>query len=84
MQIWNVYPKSGSAYKKERECFFREDLNQLMIQWKDDTRYVFQTGDHNCIHRAQDPFQNASQHLQQGLVSHLRTHGISDDFLKLH
>ena len=64
--------------------FFQEDLNQLMIQWKDDTRYVFQTGDHNCIHRAQDPFQNASQHLQQGLVSHLRTHGISDDFLKLH
>ena len=23
LQIWNVYPKSGSTYKKEREVFFR-------------------------------------------------------------
>ena len=26
MQIWNVYPKSGSAFRKEREEFFRETL----------------------------------------------------------
>ena len=24
IQFWNVYPKSGTAYKKERELFFRE------------------------------------------------------------
>ena len=37
VQVWNVYPKSGTAHKAEREKFFREDLTELMIQWKDTT-----------------------------------------------
>ena len=53
-QIWNVYPKSGTAHKKERETFFREDLNELFVQWKDQSKYLFQMGDHNCTHRNED------------------------------
>ena len=32
-QIWTVYPKSGTGFKKERETFFREEFNELFIQW---------------------------------------------------
>ena len=51
IQIWNVYPKSGSGFKKERELFFREQLSELMVQWKDSTKYIFQLEDHKCTHR---------------------------------
>ena len=35
IQIWNVYPKSGSAFKRDREIFFREiefcaELSRMM------------------------------------------------------
>ena len=43
-QIWNVYPKSGTAFKQARELFFREELCVLMVNWKDHTRYIFQSG----------------------------------------
>ena len=84
MQIWNVYPKSGTGFKNEREIFFREQLTELMIQWKDSTQYIFQTGDHNCTHRYVDSLYNGGQHLQAGLVKHLQIHGLSDDFLNVH
>ena len=84
MQIWNVYPKSGSAFKKEREEFFRETLCNLFMNWKDTTEFVFQTGDHNCIHREQDSLNNSQQHMQPGLVKHMEIHGLSDDFIKVH
>ena len=84
LQFWNVYPKSGSAYKKERESFFRKDLKELYIQWKDCTKYIFQLGDHNCPHRSEDSLYNSSQHLQKGLISHLQVQGLSDDFLNVH
>ena len=84
IQIWNVYPKSGSAFKRDREIFFREELTELMMQWKDSTRYIFQSGDHNCIYRKEDSLHNSSQHLQPGLVNHLQVHGLSDDFTKVH
>ena len=83
-QFWNVYPRSGSAFKKERESFFREDLTELYIQWKDCTKYIFQLGDHNCTHRLEDSLYNSPQHLQKGLISHLQVQGLSDDFLKVH
>ena len=51
IQLWNVYPQSGSAYKKEREIFFRETLCNLMMNWKDQSEYIFESGDHNCTHR---------------------------------
>ena len=68
-QIWNVYPQSGSAYKRDREIFFREELTELFIQWKDKTRFIFHLGDHNCTYRKADSENNQAQHLQQGLVS---------------
>ena len=84
MQIWNVYPKSGSTYKKEREVFFREILCNLFMNWKDSTEYIIQAGDHNCIHREQDSLNNSQQHMQPGLVKHMQIHGLSDDFIKVH
>ena len=63
-QIWNIYPKSGSSFKKDREVFFREELSELFIQWKDTTKYIYQIGDHNCIHRKEDSLYNSQQHLQ--------------------
>ena len=84
IQLWNVYPKSGSGFKKERETFFREDLCNLMMNWKDSTQYIFQSGDHNCIHRAEDSLHNSGQHMQAGLVKHMQIHGLSDDFLNVH
>ena len=83
-QIWNVYPRSGSAFKKERELFFREILCNLFMNWKDSTKYIFQSGDHNCIHRELDSLNNSDQHMQPGLVKHLQIHGLGDDYLKVH
>ena len=42
VQIWNVYPISGSGNKQ------KEELINLMMNWKDETKYIFQVGDHNC------------------------------------
>ena len=54
------------------------------MNWKDSTKYIFQAGDHNCIHRAADSLHNSSQHLQPALVKHLNIHGMSDDFINVH
>ena len=84
VQLWNVYPKSGSGHKHARETFFRETLCNLMMQWKDSTKYVIESGDHNCIHRAADSLYNSAQHLQPGLIKHMQIHGLSDEFLNVH
>ena len=84
VQIWNIYPISGTAYKKQREAFFREDLNNMMMNWKDHTKFFFQSGDHNCIYRKVDSLYNPAQHLQPGLISHLRIHGLQDGFTQVH
>ena len=84
IQIWNVYPKSGSGFKKSRETFFREDLCSLMMNWKDSTKYIIEMGDHNCIHRVSDSLHNGGQHLQPGLIKHMQIHGLSDDFINVH
>ena len=83
-QFWNVYPKSGTHFKQERETFFREDLTELFSQWKDRTKYKFQLGDHNCTHRLEDSLHNAAQHIQPGLISHIQVQGLTDDFLSVH
>ena len=83
-QIWNVYPPSGSGFKTNREKFFREDLCDLMMNWKDHSKYIFQAGDHNCTHRMEDSVNNPGQHLQPGLVAHLKINGLKDDFLEVH
>ena len=84
LQVWNVYPKSGSEFKNEREKFFTEELCSLMMNWKDSTKYVFQTGDHNGTHRASYSLHNQGQHLQPALIKHMKMNGLSDDFLNLH
>ena len=84
MQIWNVYPKSGSAFKKDREVFFREILCNLFMNWKDSTKYIFEAGDHNCIHRHSDSLNNSVQHMQPGFIKHIQIQGLQDDFLKVH
>ena len=83
IQIWNVYPPSGTENKNKRETFFREDLCNLMMNWKDHSKFVFQMGDHNCTHRMEDSLNNGGQHLQPGLVAHLRINGLKDDFLEV-
>ena len=70
-QFWNIYPKSGSAHKKERELFFRETLCNLFMNWKDSSEFIFQSGDHNCTHREEDSLNNRQQHMQPGLIKHM-------------
>ena len=82
-QVWNVYPISGTAFKNKRELFFREELANLMMNWKDHSK-IFQLGDHNCIHRREDSLNNAAQHLQPGLIAHMKIHGLKDGFIEFH
>ena len=84
VQLWHVYPISGSGFKKEREIFFRETLNNYMMLWKDSTKYVIQGGDHNATHRLVDSVNNQREKFQDGLVKHLTVHGLKDDFLSVH
>ena len=42
MQVWNLYPQSGSLFKKDREIFFTEKLCNYMMLWKDQTKFLFQ------------------------------------------
>ena len=84
VQLWHIYPISGSGFKKEREIFFRETLNNYMMLWKDSTQFVLQGGDHNCTHRLVDSMNNQAAKYQDGLVKHLTVHGLNDDFLTVH
>ena len=83
-QFWNIYPQSGTNFKNRREVFFREELTAYMMNWKDNTRYIFQLGDHNCVHRALDSLHNSSQHIQPALIKHMQIHGLKDDFISVH
>ena len=83
MQIWNIYPPSGSEYRKERGTFFNEILVNYMSNWKDQTRFLIQAGDHNCTYRLQDSMNNSQQHIEKNLVKHLRIQGLKDDFVKV-
>ena len=84
VQLWHVYPISGRGFKKDRETFFRETLNNYMMLWKDSTKYVIQGGDHNSTHRLVDSLNNQREKFQDGLVKHLTVHGLKDDFLSVH
>ena len=83
-QFWNIYPQSGTNFKNRREIFFREELTGYMMNWKDHTRYIFQLGDHNCVHRALDSLHNSNQHIQPALIKHMQIHGLKDDFISVH
>ena len=83
-QFWNIYPQSGTNFENRREIFFREELTGYMMNWKDNTRYIFQLGDHNCVHRALDSLHNSRQHIQPALIKHMQIHGLKDDFISVH
>ena len=82
-QFWNVYPKSGTGEKKWRENYFREDLPNMMTNWRGHTKYTSQGGDFNCTHRLMDSENNQSQHLQPGLQKHIKVFGLQDDYVRL-
>ena len=52
-----------------------------MMNWKDHTKYVVKSGDHNCTHRKEDSLYNPEQHLQQSLVKHMKINGLQDDYI---
>ena len=83
IQFWHCYPKSGTENKKWREKYFRETLPNQMVIWKDHTVMVSQAGDHNCTIREEDSENNKKQHLQSGLVEHLKVFGIKDEYVSL-
>ena len=80
IQFWNVYPKSGTNNKNWREKYFREELSNHMIVWKDQTRYIIQGGDHNCTIRECDSENNPMQHYQKALVNHFKVHDMKDEY----
>ena len=75
-------PNSGSGNKQKREVFFREELINLMMNWKDEGRYIFQVGDHNCTYREEDSINNPKQHKQAGLVHQMKIMGLKDSFVQ--
>ena len=83
IQFWNIYPKSGTGEKKWRENYFREDLPNMMTNWRGHTKYTSQGGDYNCTHRLKDSENNQPQHLQPGLQQHMKTFGLKDDYVRL-
>ena len=44
VQIWNIYPISGTGHKKDRDIFFKETLCNYMMNWKDHTKYIVLLG----------------------------------------
>ena len=54
------------------------------MNWKDQSEYIFESGDHNCTHRLVDSLHNSAQHLQPGLIKHMQIHGLKDDFIEVH
>ena len=54
-----------------------------MVSWKDHTMMISQAGDHNCTIREQDSENNKKQHLQPGLIEHLKVFGMKDEYVNL-
>ena len=55
-----------------------------MMNWKDQSEYIFEFGDYNCTHRLVDSLHNSAQHLQPGLLKHMQIHWLKDDFIEVH
>ena len=84
LQIWNIYPKSGTNNKREREIFFREVLSDMLHLWKDSgVKNIITIGDFNCTHTLSDSLNNKNAHLQQGLIKFMEVHNLKDDYLHL-
>ena len=54
------------------------------MNWKDQTRYIIQVGDHNCTHRDIDSLNNPGQHKQPGLIAEMKIMGLKDAFIQVH
>ena len=83
IQFWNIYPRSGTGEKKWRENYFREELPNMMTNWRGHTKYTSQGGDFNCTHRLKDSENNQAQHLQPALQKHMKVFGLQDDYVRL-
>ena len=66
---------------KKIGIYFSRKLCNYMMTWKDQTKYLVQSGDHNCTHRKEDSLYNPEQHLQQSLVKHMKINGLQDDYI---
>ena len=65
------------------DIFFKETLCNYMMNWKDHTKYMVQSGDHNCTHRKEDSLYNPEQHFQHSLVKHMKINGLQDDYIEV-
>ena len=52
------------------------------MNWKDEGKYIFQVGDHNCTHREEDSINNPKQHKQAGLIHQMKIMGLKDSFVQ--
>ena len=82
VQIWNIYPKSGSQHKNLREIFFRQDLSNLLKVWKNRPLDTIVIGDYNCLHREKDALNNPQ--VQPGLIKFMKNFELKDDYIQVH
>ena len=82
VQIWNIYPKSGSQHKNIRETFFRHDLTNSLKVWKDYPSNLVIIGDYNCLHRVEDALNNPQ--VQPGLIKFMTQFKLKDDYIQVH
>mgnify|MGYP001467650847 FL=1 len=84
LQIWNVYPKSGTNNKSIREKFLRETLLDHLSLWSGRTRFTLIGGDFNCTNRLIDSLNHQQVHYSPGLVYLMSELNLKDDFVSLH
>ena len=82
VQIWNIYPKSGSQHKNLREIFFRQDLTNALKLWNNKPSEIVIIDDYNCIHREKDALNNPQ--VQPGLIKFMKTFKLKDDYVQVH
>lgn len=82
VQIWNIYPKSGSQHKNLREIFFRQDLTDSFKIWNNKPSQLVIIGDYNCIHREKDAMNNPQ--VQPGLIKLMKAFKLKDDYVQVH
>ena len=83
VQIWNIYPKSGSQHKNIREIFFRQDLPNSLKVWNSCNKSdIIVIGDYNCLHREKDAINNPQ--VQPGLIKFMKDFKLKDDYVQVH
>ena len=83
IRVFNLYPKSGTQNRNQREIFFREELPHLLKFWDNTKTEAIFCGDYNCIHRREDSLNYPDAHLQPALNKFMISYGLKDDFLRV-